>query len=207
MIFQIVGAITVFVFTLTLLFFFVEFFLILLFREKKCVILPGLSLKLMKYYYSPLKGVYRLLRVDPLVVDEALIMFANKSMSSRFKKARGEKLIFAPQCLRSVECKARLDPEAGYICRECGNCVIGDISCLCKERGYVLFIVPGDSFVKRIVTRLKPASVIGVACYDELSMAMLVGIRMGIPSVGVPLIRSGCFNTLVELDKIKKNMI
>jgi uncharacterized protein len=207
MFFQILGALTVFVFFLILIFFIIEFLLILLYKRWKKIFLPSLSLMLMKFYYSPLKGVLKLIKSEPLVVDEALIAYANKSMSSIFNLAKGEKMLFAPQCLRAPDCKARLDPEKGYICKVCGSCVLGNIFGLCEQRGYKLFIVPGDSFVKRIVKKQKPASVIGVACYDELSMAMLLGIKMGIPSVGVPLSRSGCFNTQVELEKIKGSMI
>jgi len=163
-------------------------------------------MKLMELYYSPLKATIKFLGQDPQIVDKALIVSANKSMSAIYKSAKGEKLIFAPQCLRSPDCKARLDPDTGYICKECGLCVIGEISKLAEKRNYVLFIVPGDSFVKRIVRKIKPASVIGVACYEELSMAMLVGIKMGIPCVGVPLLRSGCFKTMVEFEKIKEKM-
>jgi uncharacterized protein len=207
MFFQIIGAITVFFSLLMIILFFVEFILIVVLKYRNKIFLPSLSLKLMKIYYSPLKGTMKIVGMDPQIVDESLVVFANKSMSNRFKSAKGEKLIFAPQCLRSPDCKARLDPDTGYICRICGSCVLGEISKLAESRKYILFIVPGDSFVKRIVRKLKPASVIGVACYDELSMAMLVGIRMGIPSLGVPLIRSGCFNTIVEFETIKENMI
>jgi len=207
MFFQVMGIVTVVLFSLILMFFFVELLLILLYKYRKKILFPLFSLKMMAFYYSPLKGTMKFFGFDPQVVDEALIVSANESMAKRFVSAEGEKLIFAPQCLRSSECKARLDPDRGYICKKCGKCVLGEIAKLSEDRGYVLFIVPGDSFVKRIVRNLEPASVIGVACYDELSMAMLVGIKMGIPSVGIPLLKSGCFNTLVEFEKIKRNMV
>jgi uncharacterized protein len=207
MFFYTIGIIAVFLFTTILLLFFIEFLLVLFYRYHKIILLPWFSLKLMNLFYSPLKGTLKIFKTDEKIVDEALIAFANEYMHTLFHEAKGEKLIFAPQCLRAVECSARLDPGTGYICKECGKCVLGEISKIASNNHYVLFIVPGDSFVKRIVKKLKPASVIGIACFDELSMAMLVGIKMGVPSIGIPLLKSGCFNTLVDLEKIKENMI
>ena len=75
-----------------------------------------------------------------------------------------ENLIFLPHCLRSQDCKARLDAN-GYNCINCGKCEIGGFKKQAEEAGYHVFIVPGASMVKKIVKEHGSAEmIIGVAC-------------------------------------------
>jgi hypothetical protein len=72
--------------------------------------------------------------------------------------------------------------------------------------GFRLFIVPGDRFAKRLAERYAVDAAIGVACPAELSMALLAGMKMGVPSAGVPLSRDGCFETDVDTEAVKEAM-
>lgn len=165
------------------------------------VMCPRWTLASMKFFYSPLGAIYDRLGA-PTVVDELLVSAVNQVMAARFKDAGPRRMIFLPQCLRAPKCRARLDSRFGYICDRCGACPIAPISKAADERGYSVFIVPGDSFVKRIVRNEHPDAVIGVACHEELSMAMLAGMRMRVICAGVMLKKSGCFNTDVDVEKV-----
>jgi len=57
---------------------------------------------------------------------------------------------FFPQCLRSARCPANLSPE-GISCKSCGACSIGYWRKVLSAMGYRVFIVPGSSFIKRMV--------------------------------------------------------
>ena len=63
--------------------------------------------------------------------------------------------------------------------------------------GYRVFIVPGSSFIKKIVGQNKFKAVLGVACYDDLYLTMTAFSDFA--PQGVLLSRSGCFETLKRL--------
>ena len=60
-----------------------------------------------------------------------------------------------PQCLRSVQCPAKLTPE-GIMCIDCGRCGIGEAKRYAEGMGYKFFVVPGSSFIKRIIKKYRP---------------------------------------------------
>jgi hypothetical protein len=45
-----------------------------------------------------------------------------------------------------------------------------------------------------------------MACPTDLSQALVVGMRMGVATVGVPLQRDGCFETEVDVELVKEAM-
>jgi Uncharacterized conserved protein len=65
--------------------------------------------------------------------------------------------IFFPQCLRSARCPAHLTPE-GLLCQGCGGCDMGKKLPLLRDLGYRVFIVPGSSFIQRMVKKYRPSS-------------------------------------------------
>ena len=65
-----------------------------------------------------------------------------------------QKVIFLPQCLRSLDCKAKTT-EDGVICINCGKCSIGPFKKEAESFGYKVFIAPGSSLVKNIVKKFK----------------------------------------------------
>lgn len=200
-VFQIAGFLTAAVAVLLVVLFVFGLVSVTQFKRSGRVMTPKLTLASMKFFYSPLGAIQERLGA-PTIVDELLVAAVNQVMASRFKGAGPRRMIFLPQCLRAPGCRARLDSRLGYICDRCGACPIAPISKGADEKGYSVFIVPGDSFVKRIVRNEHPDAVIGVACHEELSMAMLAGMRMRVICAGVMLKKSGCFNTDVDVEKV-----
>ena len=68
-----------------------------------------------------------------------------------------DRFIFMPQCVRSTECPAKLTPE-GIKCVNCGRCSVGEAKKYAEGLGYRFFIVPGSSFIKRIIKKYRPQS-------------------------------------------------
>ncbi|OQD58180.1 hypothetical protein MBBAR_26c00090 [Methanobrevibacter arboriphilus JCM 13429 = DSM 1125] len=70
--------------------------------------------------------------------------------------------------------------------------------------GYKVFVIPGSTFVKKIVKNNEFESVLGVACYEDLNLTMMK--LADFSPQGVLLSRTGCFKTKVDvktvLDKI-----
>lgn len=87
-----------------------------------------------------------------------------------------------------------------FIITECGKCSIGVIKKKADKLGYSLYIVPGSSFVKKIVKENNFKAVIGVACHEDLNQMMML-LSDYCPQ-GVLLSKTGCFETKVDIKKV-----
>jgi hypothetical protein len=155
-------------------------------------------------FYSPAKFVCRFFQIRDTLVDEILIEVRNAVMRDSFIHSHGRKVMFLPQCLRHGDCTAKCHPIYGYECKQCGKCSIGTIYPIAREKGFTVFVIPGGSFVKKIIKQYHPTSCIGVGCYTELSEAMEEVSFM--PVQGVCLLKDGCFETTVDVKEIIKTM-
>lgn len=166
--------------------------------KKKVAIFPKLIIFLTDVFYSPLKRLFKLLKFDENLVDIIGIEVRNGINKEKFKEIPPEEtLIFLPHCLRHRDCEAVLQ-EQGLVCTDCKKCSIGVIKRKSEPLGYKLYIVPGSSFVKKIVRENKKfKAVIGVACHEDLSQTMT--LLSDFCPQGVLLSRTGCFETKVDV--------
>ncbi|WP_048055383.1 DUF116 domain-containing protein [Pyrococcus sp. NA2] len=147
---------------------------------------------------------------DEELTDQIYVEVKNKAYKEDLAKVPVEKrAIFIPQCLRNVkECEAEFT-EYGWVCKKCGKCVIGEIIEYGEKLGYKQFyIVPGGSLVKKILKQKVPKGeiqgAIGIACWPELAEAAEKLSALKIPMQGVPLLRAGCINTIVDVERVKE---
>jgi hypothetical protein len=70
-----------------------------------------------------------------------------------------------------------------------------------ESLGYKVYIVGGGSIVKKRIESLRPAAVVGIACFDELRMA---ADFVKIPYQVLPLETDGCENTDFNLEAAKQ---
>lgn len=173
--------------------------------RKKKIIFPRFVLLTLYLFYSPLKWFFSVFGVNDRLIDEILIDLQNAVYADAFRKRPGErKIVLLPHCLRDGQCKARCDPLFGYVCRRCGRCGIDKVIEAADIYGYKVFIIPGGSFIRKIMQEYRPTSCIGVACPIELSEAMVIGAK--IPTQGVYLEKDGCFETIVDVDEVIEKM-
>ena len=172
---------------------------IILLRNNK-LIFPSVIIFIINVFYSPLKSLANLLGLDDDLVDLIGIEVRNKVNKAKFDKiAPEDKIIVLPHCLRSADCEASLK-ESGIKCTFCGKCAIGTIKQKAEPMGYRVFIVPGSSFVKKIVQQNKFKGVVGVACHVDLNQTMMALSHFA--PQGVLLSSSGCFETKVDVKKV-----
>ncbi len=153
---------------------------------------------------SAIKSFLSRLDMDPEGYDVVYTAIKNMAFEKEFKRTPcSNRLVFLPQCLRnSKECVAELT-EDGYECKKCGKCSIGEIVEEAERLGYKgVYIVPGASLVKKIIKRERPAAVVGVACYLELVETMDQVALMGTIPQGIHLLKDGCVDTKVSIDKV-----
>ena len=196
---QLIGIITIAIFALA----FISFILILIIGyillKKNKLIFPNLALCLMDNLYSILLKLFLLIGTEDTFYRVG-IEFYNKYYEDKFKKAK-KRVLVLPHCLRDTRCPAKLTPN-GVECIFCNRCKIAEIIKVANEKGYKVYIIPGSTFLKRILKEERPEAVFGVACNRDLFYGMNSLSRKGIPSQGQPLLRDGCINTLVDVDEL-----
>jgi hypothetical protein len=144
------------------------------------------------------KPIFWIFRVDDAIVDDVGVRLRNYINNKDFSKVPcSERFIFMPQCVRSTECPAKLTPE-GIKCISCGRCGVGEAKKFAEDLGYRFFIVPGSSFIKRIIKKYHPRAIVGVGCHMEIKEGLDLCHRYGIPALGVPLSKAGCVATTLD---------
>jgi hypothetical protein len=151
---------------------------------------------------NAIKSLFWIARADDAIVDDVGIRLGNYINKKKFARiSRGERFIFMPQCVRSPECPAKLTPE-GIRCIGCGRCRVGEAKKTAEDLGYKFFIVPGSSFIKRILKKYKPKAIIGVGCPMEIKQGLAMCHSYDIPAMGVPLSQAGCVATTLDWDAL-----
>ena len=172
--------------------------------KKQKILFPNFTLFMLYLFYSPAKWICRVFSIREELVDEILIELRNAVMLEDFKQS-GRRAVVLPQCMRHPKCKARCDPIIGYECKKCGMCDIGLIVEAAEKYNFKVFVVPGDSFVRKIMQSYKPGACLGVACYTELTESMQTVSKM-VPVQGVCLLKDGCYDTKVDVDEVIQKM-
>lgn len=149
-----------------------------------------------------MKGMFRFFGLEDRELYTFLIKLINSMNSAEFARIPvAERAIFIPQCLRSSKCPAHLTPE-GLKCRNCGQCDVGEARLLLERMGYKVFIVPGSSFIKRMVKKYRPKAIIGVGCLAEVKEGMDMADMMGLVVMGIVTLKEGCVETIANWQDI-----
>jgi hypothetical protein len=151
---------------------------------------------------SVIKALFLLARADASIVDDVSIRLRNCINRKKFLSIpHARRFIFIPQCVRSVDCPAKLTPE-GIKCVGCGRCDVGEAKRFAEGLGYRFFVVSGSSFIKRIIKKYGPEGIIGVGCQLEIKEGLDLCHSHDIPAIGIPLSRAGCVSTTLDWKKL-----
>ena len=166
-------------------------------RRKK-LYFPKLIKSGLVFLEGMMKAMFRFLGLEDREMLSFFIKLQNAMNAAEFERIPvAERAIFMPQCLRSSQCPAHLTPE-GLKCRNCGQCSIGEARVLLEKLGYKIFVVPGSSFIKRMVKKYRPKAIIGVGCLSEVKEGIDMADKMGLVVMGVVTLKEGCVETLVN---------
>jgi len=123
------------------------------------------------------------------------------------------KIAFLPHCLKDFKsgCKSSIG-DIDYVCRGCSNaCFLNMVSTLLRQHGVNAYIWMGTDLkkLKGLSHSGKRIGGLGIACVPELVMGMRESLRLGLPTVGVPLSANRCarwmgdfYENSVSLEKI-----
>ncbi|MDD5616813.1 MAG: DUF116 domain-containing protein [Candidatus Methanoperedens sp.] len=163
-------------------------------------IFPNFMLFSITVLETIVKAIFRLVGVDDSIVDDVGIALKNKISIRKFRETPvNKRLIFLPQCLRAVDCPSKLSPD-GMKCINCGHCEVGHAIKSAESIGYKVFIVPGSSFIKRLVRKHKPNAILGVGCITEIKAGLEMCEKLNLFGVGLVLDRAGCVSTTLNWD-------
>ncbi|MCR5027599.1 MAG: DUF116 domain-containing protein [Methanobrevibacter sp.] len=200
LIYTLLGQIVVLVIIIIIILFIISLIFGLIFLKSGKLSFPKVFLFIIDLLYSPFKSIAKLLKLDDNLIDSISIQTRNDINKKKFKKIPAEKtLIFLPHCLRHRDCPAPLQKD-GVKCTCCGLCSIGVIKKQAEPKGYKTYIVPGSSFVKKIVYEQNFKAVVGVACHEDLNQMMM--LLSDFCPQGVLLKKTGCYETKVDVKEV-----
>ena len=144
------------------------------------------------------KAICKFFSLDDKELTAFFIRLHNAMTKSAFAAVPANKrAIFVPQCLRHSACPANLTPE-GLVCRRCGRCEIGAHIDELEGMGYMVWIAPGSTLIKRMVIKYQPEAVIGVGCLVEVKEGLEMLDKAGLIGMGVLTLKDGCVETIMN---------
>jgi len=167
--------------------------------KRNKLLFPKLFLYIMDNFHSMLLRIYLLIGTEDTFYKMG-IDFYNRYYQNRFDNAK-RKVLILPHCLRDLKCPAKLGTN-GIQCVFCKKCPLGDIIKVAKDNNYYVYIVPGSTFIKRILKEKRPDGVFGVSCYRDLFQGMNYLSRKNIAVQGQVLLKDGCICTTLDLEEL-----
>ncbi len=175
--------------------------------RKKRLYFPRLIKSGLVFLEGLMKGMFRFFGLEDRELYTFMIKLMNSMNTAEFAKIPvAARAIFIPQCLRSSKCPAHLTPE-GLKCKNCGQCDVGEARLLLEKMGYKVFIVPGSSFIKRMVKKYRPKAIIGVGCLAEVKEGIDMADKMGLIVMGAVTLKEGCVETIANWQEIYETAI
>ena len=164
--------------------------------------------KLIRTGFSYIEGaITRICAIFGLEEEDLTVFFIqlhNRMSEEDFAKIEiKDRAIFLPHCLRSSKCPATLTLE-GLFCQHCGNCELDNSIKELEEMGYRVFIVPGSTFIGRMVKKYMPRAIIGVGCLREIKDGLEFADSIGVAVMGVINRTDGCVETLANWPELMK---
>jgi len=146
--------------------------------------------------------------LEDLGLSEKYIHYATVILSNALWRdpvasiSRDRRLLLLPQCLRDPECCPAGMDQYGLSCTKCGRCNIGRLLEEAESLGYVCLVTEGTAVVMSLIESGKIEAVIGVGCLESLEKVFPYMLAGGVPGLAIPLLRSGCSNTEVDIDRL-----
>lgn len=154
------------------------------------------------------EAIGKSLGLSDSLIQYTHIELRNSVFEPAFKKIPyKERALFLPHCSRRVKvCKALQDDE-GFHCKNCGACNIDEAVKIARSLGYGhIFIVPGGSMMKKLITKYKPKAVVGVSCFHEAIQGFEEIKQSSVIPQAVLLLNDGCRDTTINLPLLKEKL-
>jgi geranylgeranyl pyrophosphate synthase len=148
--------------------------------------------------------------LQALGLPEGYLGFTMVTISNEFWREQfmavdfKRRLLLLPHCLKLADgCPADYS-EMGMNCTECGLCKIGDFKTSGEKLGYKVLVAEGTPIVLKVITSGQVDAILGVACLNVLERSLEKVLKVGVPSLAVPLLSSNCTSTSVDTDWVEE---
>lgn len=143
------------------------------------------------------------------VIEDIININIKNSIDRDLFLETNKRALFLPHCCRKYmdsNCKASFDVSTStYKCNHCSDdCLISQASKLAEKENYDVYVLPGASCVRKIIGKTGYEGIVGVACTEELKLAMDMLKEFDIPAQGIPLLKNGCSGTLFNFETLKE---
>ena len=193
-----IGEVTLFVFLFMIIVPLIMSFIIFISIHNRRFYAPRLLKAGLVMAEGMIKAFCRLLGLEDQELTAFFIRLHNTLSTTSFEEVPvKERAIFIPQCMRASDCPAHLTPE-GLICRRCGRCEVGENIDHLEEIGYMVWIAPGSTLIKRMFKKYHPKAIIGIGCLMEVKEGLEMCDKAGVIGMGVVTMRDGCVETAVN---------
>jgi geranylgeranyl pyrophosphate synthase len=114
------------------------------------------------------------------------------------------RLLLLPECLKNSQtCPAERD-SFGLLCDGCGGCCLGGLLDEADALGMMTLVAEGSTMVADLLKSGDVEAVVGVSCLDALGKAFPEMIAAAVPGMAIPLSKSGCRDTEVNLALVRQ---
>ncbi len=149
---------------------------------------------------------------DAVVVIQDLVdvQSVNLMERKRFLQTKKRALVL-PHCSRKFmdgRCRAVFNADIpSYVCAHCSpDCLVNKAGTAAKKKGYDVYVVPGGSCVGKILKSANYEGVVGVACGEEIKLAVEFLSDAGVAGQSIPLIKNGCSSTVFNMNTLAKTL-
>jgi hypothetical protein len=139
-------------------------------------------------------------------IQQSFISINNQLvLAQRPNVAPDKMLLLMPHCLQNYDCKVKITGNVEN-CRRCGKCPIKDLVALSHEYDVKMSVATGGTIARRIVVTHRPKIIIAVACERDLTSGIQDSYPLPVYGILNRRPHGPCFNTQVDLDKVRQAM-
>lgn len=134
---------------------------------------------------------------------QRLIIGLNNRLVRKGRYGTSKLLLLLPHCIQVSDCQIRLTHNI-FNCKRCGRCEVKDLIGIAEEYRLTLFVATGGTLARKIVMEARPDAIIAVACERDLSSGVVDTFPMPVLGIANERPNGPCFNTRVDLAKVKE---
>jgi hypothetical protein len=139
----------------------------------------------------------QMFKIDDTKITTILIQLENNVNQDDFAMMPAEKqIVLLSHCLRSTKCRAHLTP-LGIKFLDCGKCGLEMATNTFTDTRYLVFIIPGSTYIKHLLKRLHPKTMNGIGYQIEIEQFQEFAQKDGIIMMIIVMKSDDCVKTAI----------
>lgn len=136
-------------------------------------------------------------------IAERFLEYNNRKVMNSLKgKSVKKLLILLPHCVQKYTCPYKVTSNIEN-CRECGQCVIGELLNMKKKYPIDVRIATGGTLARKHIKELRPDLVAAVACKRDLMSGIHDAFPVKVYGIFNKIVNEPCVDTTVSTERIR----